>query len=369
MTTVLIVGTGNLGGWVLELLARVDGVDAVVTMSRRPDPEVSRMTLAAVGSTLQGHSKVFDHLVKDLNDVDGTASLLDRVKPDLIVNTSTVKSPRALAQAELAPSIRAKVERTRFGMWLPWQLLPATRLVEAIQKTGQDRPVINAAFPDVVNPALWRRFGWGPIVGAGNIEILVASITRLIAADNHLPVEDVDVSVVGSHALFVSGARPEIPWYFDASVRGTDITNAYDFGELLQRAGTEAWRHVKVSSAFAASIVKNITGLLSQKPTRSTVTAPNGLPGGYPAALSTVGIELTLPEALSLEDAIAINVLGNRFDGVDEIGADGTITFTEDLRESMSELGFECATLPFDALENRSTELLQVYDRLLSAQE
>jgi nucleoside-diphosphate-sugar epimerase len=118
MKTVLIVGLGDLGGWALELLARSEGVARLVTLRRSSDVGISRTQLAAVGATFQGHIKRFEEVHHDLEDVDATARLLEEVRPDVILHTASVQSPRVLRQSTLAEGVRERLRRARFAMWL-----------------------------------------------------------------------------------------------------------------------------------------------------------------------------------------------------------------------------------------------------------
>jgi hypothetical protein len=63
------------------------------------------------------------------------------------------------------------------------------------------------------------------------------------------------------------------------------------------------------------------------------VPAPGGRPGGYPARVSAAGIELDLPVDIPEAQAIAINATAARWDGIERIGDDGTVTFTDDVAD------------------------------------
>src|SRR5262245_45794596 len=101
MKTVLIVGLGDLGGWALELLARSEGVVRLVTLRRSSGVGVSRTQLAAIGATFQGHIKQFEEIHHDLRDTESTARLLEEVRPDVILHTASMQSPRVLRRAPL----------------------------------------------------------------------------------------------------------------------------------------------------------------------------------------------------------------------------------------------------------------------------
>ena len=56
--------------------------------------------------------------------------------------------------------------------------------------------------------------------------------------------------------------------------------------------------------------------------------APDGRPGGYPVRISAGGVTLDLPGGVPEPEAIAINATAARWDGIEQIDGEGTMTFT-----------------------------------------
>ena len=77
----------------------------------------------------------------------------------------------------------------------------------------------------------------------------------------------------------------------------------------------------------AAAAARLFTALLGDEPAPDHVPAPAGLPGGYPVLAGGMRVELDL--RWPVEEAIAVNEAGGRFDGVERIDADGTVTLTD----------------------------------------
>lgn len=364
MATVLVSGVGALGGWALELLARAPGVERIVTVKRSPWDGPSHTTLAMLGSTLQGHTKRFEHYQQDLADVEATANLLGRVRPDAILHSATRQSPRALMHAELSPETRDLLAHATFGMWLPWHLLPASQLTQAVAMAGLDAHVVNASFPDVVNPALWRRFGHGPRAGAGNVEVCAVRVLRHVMDATESRSDQVDVSMVGSHALLSYG--PTVPHHLVVTVRGEDRTDEFDLAHILMEWPEPIdWKRVDVFSLFAASAVKNLLALLGDEPVRTHVTSPDGRPGGYPATVGAGAITLRLPDGLDPATAIEINERAARWDGIDRIEDDGTVAYTDEACLAMERLGYGYDSVAFDRLEEQSSRLSELYQELV----
>ena len=361
MATVLVCGVGGLGGWALELLVRSPGIDRVVTMSRSEGSTVA--SLASLGAVFQSRLVQCDHVVGDVTDVDRTARVLEEVSPDVIVSSVTMRSPRALMAFDIDPDVRTILRRATFGMWLPWHLLPVTRLTEAAIAAGSTAPIVNAAFPDVVNPALWKRYGYGPRTGAGNGEVVAVKLKHHVASAWGVALSDVDLAVVGSHAFFMDGT--EVPHWVRVWVRGEDVTASIDVGAVVTAHPQPIdWRATSTFSIFAASAVKNALGLLSSEPWLTHVTAPNGLPGSYPARISTEGVELALPSGLEEAEAVRIAEAGNAHDGIEAIESDGSVVFTPATTAAMDELGYDGARVRFDELEERIGQLDDLFARI-----
>ena len=367
MTTVLVSGVGALGTFAVELLARSPGVDRIVTMKRSPWTGPSRVSLTMLGAVFQGHAKPWHHYQVDLADTDAVADVLADERPDVIVHSATVQSPRRLMNADVEPRIRDLLRRAGFGMWLPWHLLPATQLMTAIRAAGLDTAVVNASFPDVVNPALHARFDHGPDAGAGNVEVCVAQIVRYMTDVESVVPERLRVSLVGSHALL--GYGPDVPHHLEVTIDGRDVTEQYDLATMLAWPEPIQWSRVDDFSLFAASAVKNAVALLSSDMTRTHVSGARGLPGGYPSLIGGGRVELDLPESLDVDTAVAINQRAGAWDGIERIESDGTVVYTDGSSDAMVELGCPADPITFDGLEDRSRELSEFYDRITTMEE
>jgi PAS domain-containing protein len=362
VSTIILSGVGALGSWALELLARADGVDRIITLKRRPWDGPSRTNLTMIGAVFQGHAKAWEHHEIDLADIGLVAKLIAAERPDAILHSATVQSPRRLTHARLDPAIRALLRDATFGMWLPWHLLPASRLIQAVEAAGVDTVVVNASFPDVVNPAIYGKYGHGPIAGAGNVEICVAQISRYMVDVAGVPLDDLDVSLVGSHALLSYG--PEVPHHFRLTVKGRDVTDDHDLTAMLHWPKAIEWSRVDEFSLFAASAVKNVLALIGDGQTRTHVSAPGGLPGGYPVRIAAGRIDLDLPEGIDEGTAVALNNRAARWDGIERIEEDGTVVYTNRAAEAMAELGVTTREIRFEELPNEAAERSQLYERL-----
>ena len=366
MTTVLLTGLGDLGGWALEFLARTPRVDRIVTVKRSPWSGASRTNLAMLGSTFQGHTKQFEHRTLDLADEDAAARLLAEVRPDVILHSATVQSPRKLMNAPIDEGLRAEIRAATFSLWLPWHLLPATHLVRAVERAGIETRIVNAAFPDVVNEALWKHFGLGPHAGIGNVEVSAVTVLRYAMAITGQPADAIGVWLVGSHALMAFGAATT-PHHFRLEVRGADVTAEHDLDAILGSWPEPiTWSKIDSFALFAASAVKNTVALIGSTPLRTHVTGPMGKPGGYPVTVAEGRVELDLPAGLTPGEAVSTNEAAARLDGIQRIDTDGTVVYTPEVRRVMESLGYRCEAVEFDELPRHSRELQRLYADLVT---
>ena len=358
--TVMIFGLGDLGGLVLEYLARCEGVSTIIAADLREEQGL-KVATAATGAAQQGYYKTIDFHRCDVKDIDGTAELLKTIDPDVIYSTLTLAAWSQLAF--LPHDLEEKVHKASL-VRLPLQIVLLSKLMQAIKKSGITAPVVNHALPDIVNPVLWRN-GLGPLVGAGNLDILVAEINRKISVAQNVPIREITICMVASHTIPALGTRTGVPFFFKILVRDKDITSEVDVDSLIsdrpfggQMPDRFGRRWIKYP-IVASSAVKNIMAILNDTNLYTHAPAPNGLPGGYPVRLSAKGVEVVLPEEITLEEAIKINLESLKREGIEEIKEDGTLVSTEEGYEINKEiLGVDLREVKFADMEDVSKEVI-----------
>ena len=90
MSTVMLFGIGDLGGWVLELLARSPGISNIVACDIREDFPRMKTECVAIGVGQQGYTTNISFAKCDVSDVDATAELLKKHNPDVIYSALTL---------------------------------------------------------------------------------------------------------------------------------------------------------------------------------------------------------------------------------------------------------------------------------------
>ena len=369
---VLIVGLGDVGGWALEFLARAPGVDAIAVADIRADWGEYRTNLAAIGASMSGQDKFFEFHRVDLSDVQQTSGMLSTARPDVVINVSSLLSPRSVTEqlskieGELGDCARAALT---IGAQLPWHLAPAYSVMKAREESGLDIPVVNVSFADVVNPLLWGA-GVGAVCGAGNCEHLAYEIRRAVAVEHERPQEAVQVFLVSGGSAMLHAGPGKLPYFLKLTVDGRDVTTSYDTKLLIESAIESRFFHgegqAPLFSTPAASAVKNALAIAHDTRELMIVNSPLGLPGDYPATLRATGAGLALPEELSREEAEEIGRAALPVFGISGIEEDGTAIYSDETRYHLKELlDYDCPKLHPSEAWAHARELMKAYRQFL----
>ena len=359
--TLLIVGNGILAGHVLYILSHGTNYNNIIIGARDIESARRRSNTLKQHALNIGIDININAVHMDLEDLAQTAKTIDTIKPDVIFNTASMQSWWVVTT--LPASVQAKVAETRFGPWLPMHLSPTLRLMQAVQQSGSDTIVVNAAFPDAVNPVLTRN-GLGPALGIGNIANVVPALRLAVAEQLDVEVRDVDVRICGHH--FVSyrlsrlGHSDGAPVFFHACVNGSDVNGDLDQAAVFKSL-TERHRRtggVEGQPVTASSAVAVLEALQARTRTLVHSPGPDGLPGGYPVWVSKNERAISLPQNTTLKDAIHVNEAGQVHDGIESIADDGTVRFTEEQMAAMRELfGHDCSEMSLSDVHTVAEDL------------
>jgi len=335
---VMIVGLGDLGGWVLEFLVRCEGVRRIVTADIREEYGYSKTMTAAVGASQQGFDKRLEFHKLDVNDVDRTAELLHKVQPDVLYSATTLQS--WWVPYLLPDNLASKAKQAGVGPFTAGHMPLIHKLMLAVKKSGTKPRVLNNSFPDVINVVLSRN-GLGPEIGSGNSDMIMEDIRRKVSYEFNIPPGEVAVYLYTAHAMCMQATTKDIPFSLKIYVAGEDVTDRYDAKELVSGFAS-LYAPMKMTSwlihpRVAASAVKNMMAMINGTNELTHVPGPNGLPGGYSVRVGAKGTDIVLPKGLTLEQAIKTNMDALKFDGIEDIKKDGTIVFTDLTRQLTKE--------------------------------
>jgi len=357
--TLLLVGVGDLGGVLLELFAREPRLGRIVAADRDAERGVARSNLARAGGVAQGFEPDIRFETIDLNDVAATAELIARVEPALILGTASLQTwwlPETLPAPQAA-----LIRKAGFGVWLPINLTPTLKLMQAVSAARYGGFTLTAPHPDVVNVVL-ARLGLAPTCGIGNLDEVVPKVRLLASERLGAPVGTVRVWLVAHHALeppAFAGASGEVaPYFLRIEHNGRDVTAEVDGDELLLRPYPLP-PGPAIHFLTGGSALRLVNALLFSDGTFLHAPAPHGLPGGYPVVAGRSGIGVELPPGLTLGQAIDINTRSHRFDGIEQIEDDGTVVFRRESADTLrAVLGYSCDRLAPAEAGERAVELM-----------
>ncbi|MDM8556112.1 hypothetical protein QUF75_15415 [Desulfococcaceae bacterium HSG7] len=364
-TNIMMVGLGDLGGHVLEMLVRAPGARRIITADINEDWGYRKTNIAAFGASQLGLYPDLEFTKIDLFNIEQSAEIIAKYKPEIIYSAVSLQSWWVINT--LPQEVFEELDIARFGPWLSMHLTLVYKLMQAVKLTGLDIKVINSAFPDACHNIL-DKVGLAPAIGIGNVANPVPAIRCAIAHQLGKKMPAVEVLLFAqhymSHYLPRFGNAGGAPYHLSIRVDGRDVTNDVDidaaFAEIptrFRRAGGREGQILTASSAAAITLaMADDSGAILHAP------APQGLPGGYPVRVTASGGEVILPQGLTLEEAVRINEEGQRYDGIENIDDDGTATYTEKTAAVMKEMiGWDCSKMKLEESEEHSRELGRVF--------
>ncbi len=360
----MIIGLGDLSWWTLEILLRTPGfAEHVEVLACDKDEELGlRRANSALLSSSQTHAAAdVRFLPVDAFNVEQTAERISAFKPDVIFDCTSLQSWWVITK--LPREKYQMIDKARYGPWIPMHCALTYNIMKAIQMTSLSPKVVNAGFPDVTNCAL-DKIGLTPHVGIGNIDNIVPAIRMLIAEKERVSLPSVQAYVFFAHFLSYYAGRfrdtAGAPFLIKIYADGHDLSEKYDMTALLCEAVTRFRRQggTQGHSVVGASAAKNILHTLRNSRELTHAPGPCGLAGGFPVKIGSDRVEIALPPGVTLEEAVKVNNECQKYDGIEEIKADGTIVITDESRKVMLDLiGYDCKSLKVEDAAHWAQEL------------
>jgi hypothetical protein len=323
VATVLVVGLGDLGSRVLDILARSSRIERLVGSGRNAERGAARAAQCRLVAALQGGPRHVEFARNDVSDVAATARLLHSLQPEVIV-----------IAASRHTWWRGAVEGVPYGAWLPLQLTLVRDLMRAHREAGSAAATVCLPFPDNVGPAL-APLGLAPDLGAGNVTETAAKLELLAGegAQTRLVMHHAAQRYAFPDFASLGGGEPgEPPWAAEVQVGGRLLAQRR-VRELFHAPWPLPWGRDS-HDLTAAAVAQVVEALLSEQPLPTHAPAPAGRPGGYPLRIGAGKVALDLPPSLDEEKAVAINRRAARWDGLDRVEPDGTLVFTQAVAEA-----------------------------------
>jgi hypothetical protein len=281
MTAVVVTGSGSLARSICASLAVVADLPVAVTVLARSSAAAAEVAeIAAVRATLTGTPATFRYRPVELADVDDLAGALAEVAPAWVVHCASYQSPW---ERETAPSPWTRLlGAAGFGATAPLHAGLAATCATAIQRCGVHARLLNACFPDQVNPLLAAR-GLPVTAGVGNVALLAASLRRALQL---APTDPLRVLAHHVHLHEPADRADEaLAWVGDTPV--VDVTAALRAQRRVNR------QRLNAVTGHAAALT--LRDLVAGRDFQASLPGPAGLPGGYPVRIgpdATVALDL-----------------------------------------------------------------------------
>jgi hypothetical protein len=294
-SALLVLGSGSLARALCLGLATVAAQEIDVTILARDASAAEELAyLCQVRAALTGRPVRF---------TGHGASLTDPHELDKAVATAAVAVQCAswYSPWSASPRLKALVAEEGFGATLPLQARLAIETAQAIRRTQAPTLLINACYPDAVNPLL-ARLGLPVFCGVGNVTTLAAGMRAQLGPAGGL-------KMLAHHDHLHAPAHPE-----DEAMAWLDDVAVAEVGKLLapqRRADRRRLNHI---TGFAAA--QFVTALLVGEEILTHLPGPRGLPGGYPVRVKGRAITLDLPSGLDEAAATAWNERAAAREGV-----------------------------------------------------
>ena len=360
---ILIIGPGRVGAHILDLLVRIPGNHAFFVGGRDLASVRQRANLSLFAAMQLGYTPNVTCISLDISNIDQTAETIAHLHPDIIICAATLQTSDT---HRLPDTLATQLASAPAGPRLPLHLALIYLLMRAIRLTGQAIILLNLAYPDVVSPVL-HKVGLAPTTGVGDLANNIPALRTSIASTLLIPVEQVDVRLITARYTNYWMSRTIIrnrPFHLTVLVNGEDVTQILDLETVFDSLSTRFKRQGGSTGSLmtATSAIVVCEGMMRDTGVITHAPGPNGFPGGYPVRVTARGVEIMLPDSLTMEDAVRINEANLQLDGIEKIESDGTVLFTETSTSKYKEiLGYDCRRMPLSEVEEQAKELQARY--------
>lgn len=282
MAVIMLAGTGKIANALAQTLALTaspsDSISLVVLGRKLEHAEQTLGQAQAIASCF-GRKITGEAYAVDWNDPQSVRPALERWEPDLVVQMASEQPPSELGSDDAWSHL---VKDAGFGITLPLHLPPLRTVCLAMASLGQRIPVLNACFPDLVNPVA-ARLGWPVVGGFGNL----ATVAAIVQAQ-WPTVED---------ARFY-GCHHHLSRFLNKTLELKHMPRCFTVHgevpppELLKvlRAVPQPADISTLTAATATSMTRALCGLDAYW--KGIVSGPQGKVGGFPAVIESTALEL-----------------------------------------------------------------------------
>ncbi|MBQ7201281.1 MAG: hypothetical protein IJS24_07890, partial [Eubacterium sp.] len=363
----MLIGLGSVGTYLLDfLVSDADEAMRIVVVGRtreKLEEKVNIVRIAAlIREKMRSQIEIADGV--DLTDIDAIRRVIERYKPDFIVNSS--RAYPGLKYGSISwTNFRA------YGIWSPLAIRFTKNIMQAVSDACADAIVINTSYSDVVIPWMKSAGKAYPDFGSGNINHLVPRIRYAVA--DMLGVRDywdIDVIFAAGHfhdvviskegqtegvelplRVFYRGEEIEISGGASSSEPDGDrrsIVKSDIFSRCAITMPSDSQRNMMNASSNYRIISSIVDVLRGADARRLFIPGADGYIGGYPvmvgrhdvdnghhADADKKTVDAWIDESMfSLEEMEEANRRSLYLDGIEDV-KDGTLYYTDELLEKV----------------------------------
>lgn len=341
--TIMIIGLGSVGIYLLDyLVSMADARLHIVVAGRNADKMQKDVNIVRTAAAIRGQLQSRIDIESDchLDDVQSIACVLDKWRPNFIVNSSRVYSGLKYGSVSWH-NLRA------YGIWTPLSILYARNIMEAYRLSACGAISINTSYSDAVVPWLKSAGKAYFDFGSGNLNHLIPRMKFYIASQyGIMDINEIDITLAVSHfhdvVISKEGHAEKQDLLLDIKYEGNHLY--FDKLALLEACKISMPVDQKRNMMNASSnfnIIQSILKALDNKK-KVKIHSPgvNGEIGGYPYIIDATGDIATSyfdTDIFSMEEMRKANRASIYLDGIADIN-NGRLFYTDELIEKVDRI-------------------------------
>lgn len=289
---IMILGLGSVGLYLLDYLVSTGNPRMeIIVVGRNKEKMTSDVNIIRTAATIRRQYKATIQIECDCNfeDVDMIANVLEKWKPDFIINSSRVYSGLKYGSISWS-NLRA------YGIWTPLAVKFAKNIMIAYEKVGSNAISINTSYSDAVIPWL-KSAGMAHFdFGSGNLNHLIPRMKFYIANKFGIKdLNDIDITLATSHFhdVVISKEGHSEGQDLLLDIKYKDSALDYDKKQLLSACKiampTDQKRNMMNASSNFDIINSILKAITEHKKIRIHTPGVNGEIGGYPFIIDGTG--------------------------------------------------------------------------------
>ena len=340
--TIAIFGLGSVGCYLLDyLVSLADPQIRLVVVGRNVEKMQQDVNIIRTAATIrrQMRSEIVIEGNCDFKDVTSIETVLRKVQPDFIVNSSRLYSGLKYGTISWS-NLRA------YGIWTPMSVLLGKNIMEAYEKAGCNAISINTSYSDAVIPWL-KSAGMAYFdFGSGNLNHLIPRMKFFVAEKCGIEnLNDIDITLVASHfhdvVISKEGHTENVKLLLSIKYQGKELDINHE--EVYQACGipmpTDQKRNMMNASSNFDIFFSILSAIRENKAVKIHTPGVEGHIGGYPYIIDSTNGDTKgyFCSLFQLDEMEEINRKSIYLDGIENI-SDGYLIYTDELVEKVEKV-------------------------------